>query len=158
MKYQFINFQFVTRANIDKLSYWQYAQLINLAERTYNVKVSHPSEVLDKTLEGDCDFWQIVAVDRPDKVLYDCWVFDADKGVVFHTQTTEDVGVKMHLNWFHVADGDSLSDEEYSIMDRLAVAIQFAFNEAERPETPGKPISVLRTYRKVIKDANKKEE
>lgn len=158
MKYQFINFCFISYPDLDNLPQWQFAQLMDLSERCFGFKAEHPSEILDETYDGNCDFWQIVASDQPDKVLYDCWIFNVDTAVVFHTQTTKDAGICMIQYYFVPSEEIRMSNEERAAMEVLSEDIQAAYRSAQRPEIPHQPNSPAQAYRDALKDVTDKEE
>jgi hypothetical protein len=45
--------------------------------------------------QGNIEFWDIVAENEPNKVLYNCWVYLADTANFFEAGTTIDTGIGM---------------------------------------------------------------
>ena len=86
--------------NYKDLSEVQHQQMAISATLGFGAEYTRAEDFLEQSGDGDIDeayvtLWDVVEVEKPDTILYECWVYLADTANVFFVGTTKDTGAAM---------------------------------------------------------------
>lgn len=127
---KFTNQRQITAENYKELSNIQLQQMAISATLGYGKEFTTPEHFLEQSGDGDMEesvveLWDVVEADKPNIVLYECWVYIVDTANVFFAGTTKDTLAAM-CQWSfddHTRDG---SGEE------LCNDLQIAFDAKDK--------------------------
>lgn len=113
---KFQNHRQITAKNYKELSEIHLQQMAISATLGYGKEYTTPEHFLEQSGDGDMEeaiveLWDVVEADKPDVVLYDCWVYIVDTANVFFAGTTKDTNAAMCQFSFDDHSGDGSNEE-----------------------------------------------
>ncbi len=113
---KFQNHRRITAKNYKELSEIHLQQMAISATLGYGKEYTTPEHFLEQSGDGDMEeaiveLWDVVEADKPDVVLYDCWVYIVDTANVFFAGTTKDTNAAMCQFSFDDHSGDGSNEE-----------------------------------------------
>ena len=124
---QFKNCRQINAENYKKLSKIQLEQMAISATLGFGDEYTTVEHFLEQSGDGDMaeavvELWDVVAAEKPDKILYECWVYIVDTANVFFAGTTKDTLAAM-CQWSfddHTKDGSNtaLCEDLQNAFDR----------------------------------------
>lgn len=132
MKLQLI----LTQKDTGSLAEAKQLSAIQQAQLTYSAQVyfSDKSMTLDKVYKGGeffADLWQIVEVDKPEKVLYNFWEVNVDSGAVFYANSVKFTGVYQLQNYFMLDDDYKDNADAIALKEALTTAVKISLQSKE---------------------------
>lgn len=129
-KLKFVNHRQITAENYKELSEVQLQQMAISATLGFGKEYTTPEHFLEQSGDGEIDeavveLWDVVEVEKPNVVLYECWVYLVDTANVFFVGTTKDTLAAM-CQWSfddHTADGSNTE---------LCADLQEAFDKKDK--------------------------
>lgn len=123
---KFQNHRQITVENYKELSEIQLQQMAISATLGYGKEFTTAEHFLEQSGDGDMEeavveLWDVVDADKPNVVLYECWVYIVDTANVFFAGTTKDTLVAM-CQWSFDDHSEDESNEE------LCADLQKAFD------------------------------
>ncbi len=149
MNLRFEHMQTIRPDNLEVLSNVHLEQL-RLSGTAYGHDSKTPAETLAQTFSAEEDglgyteFWQVANV-QTNEILYNVWVFDVDTAMVYHADTTTDVGVSMMQYSFDIVEANDQLDQE-----ELCIDLQEAY--ANKPDQEPDSSSPLGAYQQALKN------
>jgi hypothetical protein len=127
---KFQNHRQITAENYKELSEIHLQQMAISATLGYGKEYTTPEHFLEQSGDGDLEeavveLWDIVDADKPNEVLYECWVYIVDTANVFFAGTTKDTNAAMCQFSFDDHSGDGSNKE-------LCEALQIAFKSKDK--------------------------
>ncbi len=124
---KFQNHRQITVENYKELNEIQLQQMAISATLGYGKEFTTAEHFLEQSGDGDMEeavveLWDVVDVDKPNEVLYECWVYIVDTANVFFAGTTKDTLAAMCQWSFDDHTGDGSNKE-------LCADLQKAFDE-----------------------------
>ena len=124
MNLKFVNFRIINYDNINDLTKLEKEQMLKVGKACYNTPgdefIDTIEDFLDQTSEENCELWQVVTEDEPEKPIYDVWIVEVDTAVVFYTGTTKKTSVGMIQYDFDPID--DVTEEAEKLADALQAA------------------------------------
>ena len=130
MSLQFKNCRKINAKNYKELSKIHLQQMEISATLGYGNEYTTAEDFLEQSGDGDMndavvELWDVVAIDNPDVVLYECWVYLADTANVFFAGTTNDTLAAMCQWSFDDHSGDGSNE-------KLCNDLQKAFDKKDK--------------------------
>ncbi len=127
---KFTNQRQITAENYKELSNIQLQQMAIIATLGYGKEFTTPEHFLEQSGDGDMEesvveLWDVVEADKPNIVLYECWVYIVDTANVFFAGTTKDTLAAMCQWSFDDHTGDGSGEE-------LCNDLQIAFDAKDK--------------------------
>ncbi len=124
---KFQNHRQITAENYKKLSQVHLRQMAISATLGFGEEYKTAEHFLEQSGDGDIEeavveLWDVVEIDKPTIILYECWVYLVDTANVFFAGTTDDTNAAM-CQWSfddHTGDGSN---------EVLCADLQKAFDE-----------------------------
>lgn len=113
---KFQNHRQITVENYKELSEIQLQQMAISATLGYGKEFTTAEHFLEQSGDGDMEeavveLWDVVDADKPNVVLYECWVYIVDTANVFFAGTTKDTLAAMCQWSFDDHSGDGSNEE-----------------------------------------------
>ena len=129
---QFKNCRQINGENYKKLSKIQLEQMAISATLGFGNEFTTAEDFLEQSGDGDIneavvELWDVIDTEKPDKILYECWVYLADTANVFFVGTTKDTQAAMCQWSFDDHTGNGGNTE-------LCEDLQDAFDSDERKQ------------------------
>lgn len=115
-KLKFQNHRQITAENYKGLSDIHLQQMAISATLGYGKEYNTPEHFLEQSGDGGIndaivELWDVVEADKPNVVLYECWVYIVDTANVFFAGTTKDTQAAMCQFSFDDHTGDGSNQE-----------------------------------------------
>jgi hypothetical protein len=122
----FRNCRAINGSNYTELSDTHLEQMKATATLGFGPEYTTSEHFLEQCGDGDMadaivELWDVVASDKPDHVVYECWVYLCDTATVFHAGTIKTAGAAMCQWSFDDHSGDGSNGE-------LCKSLQNAFD------------------------------
>ena len=113
---KFQNHRQITAENYKELSEIHLQQMAISATLGYGKEFTTAEHFLEQSGDGDMEeavveLWDVVEADKPNVVLYECWVYIVDTANVFFAGTTKDTLAAMCQFSFDDHSGDGSNTE-----------------------------------------------
>ena len=150
---QFKNFRLINYDNLNELTKLEKEQMLKAGKACFEAPgddfIHTLEDFLDQTYEGNCELWQVVSEDDPEKPIYDVWIVNVDSGVVFYAGTTKDTGVGMIQNYWDPIDEITKEREQ------LGKDLDTAF--LKRPKVDYLPPGPAKAYQDAVREIQEEE-
>ncbi len=115
-KLEFKNHRQITAKNYQELSKVNLQQMAISATLGYGKEFTTADHFLEQSGDGDIEeavveLWDVVKTEKPNVVLYECWVYIADTANVFFAGTTKDTLAAMCQWSFEDQTGDGSNEQ-----------------------------------------------
>lgn len=127
MALEFINKRKITADNYKELSTLHLQQMAICATTGFGTEYTTAEHLLEQCGDGNIEdgyalLFDIVNINEPDKILYECWLYLFDETAnVFFVGTTNDVNIGMSQSFF-----EDYTDEKNA---QLTEDLQAAYNK-----------------------------